>query len=46
MDYYSAMNHLQNGLTLLGVPAKRREVTPVEIAVQSRKQEAHEFIRG
>ena len=46
-DYNSAINHLQNGLKLLHLlPAERREVTPVEIAMQSRKQEAHTFKRG
>ncbi len=45
-DYNSAMNHLQNGLKLLRLPVERREVTPVEIARQSRKQEAHGFIRA
>ncbi|AIF82703.1 transposase, IS605 OrfB family, central region [Candidatus Nitrososphaera evergladensis SR1] len=29
-DYNSAINHLQNGLTLLQLPVERREVTPVE----------------
>ncbi len=29
-DYNSAINHLQNGLKLLRLPAERREVTPVE----------------
>ncbi|MEW6603820.1 MAG: RNA-guided endonuclease TnpB family protein [Thermoproteota archaeon] len=46
-DYNSAINHLQNRLTkLLGLPVEHREVTHVEIAMQSKKQEAHEFIRG
>ena len=45
-DYNSAINHLQNGLELLRLPAERREVTPVEIAVQSPKQEAHIFRCG
>ena len=47
-DYNSAMNHLQNGLNVLGLalPTERREVTPVEIAQRSLKQEAHEFIHG
>jgi putative transposase len=41
-DYNSAINHLQNGLKLLHlVPVECREVTPVEIVQQSRKQEAH-----
>jgi putative transposase len=38
-DYNSALNHLQNGLNLLHLPAERRESTPVETAMQS-KQEA------
>lgn len=38
-DHNSAINHLQNGLKLLRLPVVRREVTPVEIARQSRKQE-------
>ncbi len=29
-DYNSAINHLQNGLLLLQLPAERREVTPVK----------------
>jgi putative transposase len=45
-DYNSAINHLQNGMKLLQVPVKRREVTPVEIAMHSRKQEAYAFKRG
>lgn len=45
-DYNSAINHLQNGLTLLHLPVERRKVTPAEIAQQSRKQEAYEFIRS
>lgn len=45
-DYNSAINHLQKGLQLLHLPADRREFTPVEIARQSRKQEARESIRG
>jgi putative transposase len=44
-DYNAAINHLQKGLQLL-LPAERREVTPAEIAKQSRKQEAHESILG
>lgn len=45
-DYNSSLNIKYNGLKLLGLlPAERREVTPVEIAVRSRKQEAYEFIR-
>jgi putative transposase len=39
-DYNSALNHLQNGLQLLQLPVERREVTPVETAMQSEKQEA------
>src|SRR5690242_317453 len=39
-DYNSAINHLQKGLQLLLLPVERREVTPVETARQSRKQEA------
>lgn len=42
-DYNSAINHLQNGLELLGLPVERREVTPAEIARQSKKQEVQEF---
>lgn len=38
-DYNSAVNHLQNGLKLLHLPVVHREVTPVEIARQSKKQE-------
>jgi putative transposase len=38
-DYNSSLNHLQNGLKLLGLPVERREVTPVEIAARSLKQE-------
>lgn len=45
-DYNSAINHLQNGLKLLGLPVERREITPVEIAKQSRKQEAHTLRHG
>jgi putative transposase len=47
-DYNSAMNHLQNGLKVLGLalPEERREVTPVEIAQRSVKHEARGFIRG
>ena len=45
-DYNSAMNHLQNGLELLRLPAECREVTPVEIVQRSPKQEAHAFKRG
>jgi len=40
-DYNSAMNHLQSGLKILGLPVERREVTPVEIAQRSLKQEVH-----
>ena len=40
-DYNSAINHLQKGLEMLRLPAERREVTPVEIALQSGKQETH-----
>jgi putative transposase len=39
-DYNAALNHLQNGLNLLHLPAERRESTPVETAMQSKKQEA------
>jgi putative transposase len=39
-DYNSALNHLQNGLQLLQLPAERREVTPVEIVKRSKMQEA------
>jgi putative transposase len=39
-DYNAALNHLQNGLNLLHLPAERRKVTPVETAMQSEKQEA------
>lgn len=38
-DYNSAINHLQNGLTLLQLPVEHREVTPAETAKQSLKQE-------
>ncbi|AFU57973.1 putative transposase [Candidatus Nitrososphaera gargensis Ga9.2] len=48
-DYNASINILQRGLEslmLLLLPVERREVTPVEIAMQSRKQEeAYEFIR-
>jgi putative transposase len=37
-DYNSALKHQQSGLNLL--PAERRQSTPVEIAMQSEKQEA------
>jgi putative transposase len=39
-DYSSALNHLQNGLQLLQLPVERREVTPVETAMRSKKQQA------
>lgn len=45
-DYNSAINHLQNGLDLLHLPVVRREVTPVEIAQRSLKQESHRFVPG
>jgi putative transposase len=46
-DYNSSLNIKYNGLELLGLPVERREVTPVEIAVRSRKQEeAHAFRHG
>jgi hypothetical protein len=35
----SALNHLQNGLQLLQLPVERREVTPVETLMGSKKQE-------
>lgn len=38
-DYNAAINILQRGLALLGLPRGPREVTPVEIAWQSLKQE-------
>jgi putative transposase len=38
-DYNSALNHLQNGLRILQLPAERRESTPVEIPRESMKQE-------
>jgi putative transposase len=46
-DYNSSLNIKCNGLELLGLPVERREVTPVEIAVRSRKQEeAHALRHG
>lgn len=39
-DYNAASNILQKGLALLHLPAQRGEVTPVEIQVESPKQEA------
>jgi putative transposase len=41
-DYNSSLNIKYDGLELLGLPVERREVTPVEIAMQSSKQEAYE----
>jgi len=38
-DYNSAINHQQNGLELLHLPAVRREVTPAEIPEESMRQE-------
>ncbi|AFU57512.1 putative transposase, IS605 OrfB family [Candidatus Nitrososphaera gargensis Ga9.2] len=52
-DYNASLNILKRGLeslmmTMLLLPVERREVTPVEIAMQSRKQEeeAHVLRRG
>jgi putative transposase len=46
-DYNSSLNIKYDGLELLGLPAERREVTPVEIATRSRKQEeAHALRHG
>lgn len=45
-DHNSSLNIKYNGLELLHLPVERREVTPVEIATRSRKQEAHAFRRG
>jgi putative transposase len=43
-DYNASMNILQKGLLYL--PVGRREVTPVEIALQSRNQEGAHVKRG
>jgi putative transposase len=43
-DYNSSLNIKYNGLELFGLPVERREVTPVEIAMRSRKQEIYESI--
>lgn len=43
-DYNASLNILQKGRMTL--PQELREFTPVEIAVQSKKQEAHAFRRG
>jgi putative transposase len=46
-DYNSSLNIKCNGLELLGLPVECREVTPIEIAARSRKQEkAHALIHG
>ncbi|AFU57828.1 putative transposase, IS605 OrfB [Candidatus Nitrososphaera gargensis Ga9.2] len=47
-DYNASLNILKRGLeSLMMLPVERREVTPVEIAMQSRKQEeAHVLRRG
>ena len=47
-DHNSSLNIKRNGLELLGLlPVERREVTPVEIAARSRKQEeAHALRHG
>jgi putative transposase len=46
-DYNSSLNIKCKGLELLGLPVERREVTPVEIATRSRKQEeAHALRHG
>ncbi len=48
-DYNASLNILQRGLRSLqslGVPQELRELTPVEILMGSRKQEAHVFRRG
>ncbi|HXG06466.1 MAG TPA: hypothetical protein VNI77_03975 [Nitrososphaera sp.] len=39
-DYNASINDiLKRGLQILQLPVERREVTPVETAMQSRKQE-------
>jgi len=43
-DYNASLNILQRGLSCL--PVECREVTPVEIAMQSLKQEVYVFKRG
>ena len=48
-DYNASLNILQRGLRSLqslGVPQELRELTPVEILIGSRKQEAHVLRRG
>ncbi len=45
-DYNSAIEIKNRGLQSLGVPQELRELTPVEILVGSRKQEAHPLRRG
>lgn len=40
-DYNSSLNIKYDGLKCLGLPVEYREVTPVEIAQRSRKQEAY-----
>lgn len=45
-DYNASLNILKKGLQLLEVPQELRELTPVEILMESMKQEAHAFRRG
>ena len=40
-DYNASLNILKKGLQLLELPMEHREVTPVEILMGSRKQEAN-----
>ncbi len=42
-DYNASLNILKKGLQSLGVPQELRELTPVEILMGSRKQEANAF---
>jgi len=44
-DHNSSLNIKYNGLELLGLPVERREVTPAEIAMRSRKQEEPNALR-
>jgi putative transposase len=40
-DYNAALNILQEGLAFLHLPVQRGEITPVEIPLESLKQETH-----
>jgi putative transposase len=42
-DHNAAINILQKGLEIFGIPQELRELTPVEISMRSRKQEATSF---